>query len=254
MQSSSAGGRNSPSNRSQRPSTRSPQIAMNCDVLPKRSASSMRLTTCVEVSLPVTPARCADRWLPRLQRRATSRMCRSICSPPSCGKWRIRRIAPRDDLKEAEGQAKQIDHQLEELGQRLDGAADLEAIEEAIITVGRLVQSKGAAERAVAEARLTVDQARLAVADLNERSSGLLDGLLAVRDRIAVEKPPLPGNGAIDAWRQFVIWLAEKTAARSRNWPSSTRPSTWRPKPRCTAEEGLRSWLEQFGIASIEVA
>ena len=138
--SSSAGGRNSPSNRSQRPSTRSPQIAMNCDVLPKRSASSMRLTTCVEVSLPVTPARC-DRWLPRLQRRATSRMCRSICSPPSCGKWRIRRIA-RDDLKEAEGQAKQIDHQLEELGQRLDGAADLEAIEEAIVTVGRLVQSK----------------------------------------------------------------------------------------------------------------
>jgi DNA repair protein SbcC/Rad50 len=158
----------------------------------------------------------------------------------------------RDDLKEAEGQAKQIDHQLEELGQRLDGAADLEAIEEAIITVGGLVQSKGAAERAVAEARLTVDQARLAVADLNERSSGLLDGLLAVRDRIAVEKPPLPGNDAIDAWRQFVIWLAEKTAARSEELAELDNAVDVAAEASMTAEEELRSWLEQFGIASIE--
>ena len=118
-------------------------VAMNCDVLPKRSASSMRLTACVEVSLPVTPARCADRWLPRLQRRATSRMCARSARLRAAGSGGS--DGSRDDLRKPK--VSEADRSsARELGQRLDGAADLEAIEEAIITVGRLVQSKGAAD------------------------------------------------------------------------------------------------------------
>jgi DNA repair protein SbcC/Rad50 len=158
----------------------------------------------------------------------------------------------RDGLKEAEGQAKQIDRQLEELAQRLDGAADLAALEEAITTVNELVESKDASERVVTEARLTVEQARLVVSDLNERSSGLLDALLAVRDRVAGEKPPLPGNDAIEAWRQFVIWLTERTATLLEELDVLEKSVEVAAEASTTVEEGLRSWLEQYGIASTE--
>ena len=158
----------------------------------------------------------------------------------------------RDGLKEAEGQAKQIDRQLEELGQRLEGVADLEALEQAITTLEALVESRDAAERVVAEARLTVEQARLVVADLNERSSGLLDALLAVRDQIAVEKPPLPGIDAIEAWRQFVIWLRERTASLLEELDVLEKSVEAAAEASTTAAEGLRSWLEQYGVASTE--
>ena len=158
----------------------------------------------------------------------------------------------RDGLKEAEGQVKQIDRQLEELASRLEGADELEALEQAITTVKALVESKDAAEHAVIEARLSVERARLVVADLNERSSGLLDALLTVRDQIAVEKPPLPGNDAIEAWRQFVIWLRERTAALSEELEVLENSVEVAAEASMTAEEGLRSWLEQYGVASIE--
>ncbi|HEU5111781.1 MAG TPA: SMC family ATPase, partial [Acidimicrobiia bacterium] len=158
----------------------------------------------------------------------------------------------RDGFKEAEGQAKQIDRQLEELRGRLERAGDLEAIEQAITMVKGLVESKAALERAVTEAQLNVEQARLVVADLNDRSSGLLDALLAARDRIASEQPPLPGNDAIDAWRRFVIWLGETTATRSQELAALDTAVDVAAEGSTTVEAELRSWLEHFGIASIE--
>lgn len=158
----------------------------------------------------------------------------------------------RDGLKEAEGQAKQIDRQLEELAQRLEGAADLQALDEVITVVKALVESRDASERVVTEARSTVEQARLVVSDLNEKSSGLLDALLVVRDRVAGEKPPLPGNDAIQAWREFVIWLRERTATLVEDLDVLEKSVDVAAEASTTAEEGLRSWLEQHGIASTE--
>jgi exonuclease SbcC len=138
------------------------------------------------------------------------------------------------------------------LAQRLEGAADLQALDEAMTVVKALVESRDASERVVTEARLTVEQARLVVSDLNERSSGLLDALLAVRDRVAGEKPPLPGNDAIQAWRQFVIWLRERTATLVEDLDVLEKSVDVAAEASTTAEEGLRSWLERYGIASTE--
>ena len=83
----------------------------------------------------------------------------------------------RDDLKEAEGQAKQIDHQLENWDSDSTERPTSRPSRRRSSRSGGLFNPRAPAER---WRRLTVDQARLAVADLNERSSGLLDGLLAV--------------------------------------------------------------------------
>jgi exonuclease SbcC len=158
----------------------------------------------------------------------------------------------RDGLKEAEGQAKQIDRQLEEVEERLQGQRGLDALDEAITTVRELVESREAAEKTVTGARLAVEQARVAVGDLGERGSSLRDALLAVRDRIAAEKPPLPGDDAIDAWRRFDIWLREKTASRVEELADLEKAVETATERLTKAQEEQRSWLELLGIPSTE--
>ncbi len=158
----------------------------------------------------------------------------------------------RDGLKEAEGQAKQIDRQLEEVSGRLEGKPDLDALDEAITTVRALVESREAGEKAVTQASLAVDQARLAVADLKTRGSGLRDALLAVRDQIAAEKPPLPDDDAIEAWRRFEIWLGERTASRVEELADLEKAVETATEGLAKAQEEQRSWLELLGIPSTE--
>ena len=160
----------------------------------------------------------------------------------------------RDGLKEAEGQAKQIDRQLEEVEKRLEGKLDLDALDGAITTVRELVESREAAERAVMDARLAFERARAAVADLGERGSGLRDALLAVRDQIAAEKPPLPGDDAIEAWRRFDIWLAERTTSRVEELADLEKAVDTATEGLAKAQEEQRSWLELLGISSTESA
>ncbi|MGH3668004.1 MAG: hypothetical protein ACRDU7_06910, partial [Acidimicrobiia bacterium] len=158
----------------------------------------------------------------------------------------------RDGLKEAEGQAKQIDRQLDEVEERLQGQPGLDALDEAITAVRELVESMQAAEKTMTGARLAVEQARIAVGDLGERGSSLRDALLAVRDQIAAEKPPLPGDDAIDAWRRFDKWLREKTASRVEELADLEKAVETSTQRLAKAQEEQRSWLEGLGIPSTE--
>jgi len=158
----------------------------------------------------------------------------------------------RDALKEAEGQAKQIDRQLEEVEAGLKGEPDLDTLDEAITTLRALVESRQAGERAVTQARLAVEQARVAVAELDARGAGLRDALLAVRDQIADERPPLPGDDAVVAWRRFDIWLGEKTASRIGELADLDKEVEAATEGSARAKEAQRTWLEQFGITSTE--
>ena len=101
-------------------------------------------------------------------------------------------------------------------------------------------------------ASLAVDQARLAVADLKTRGSGLRDALLAVRDQIADEKPPLPGDDAIEAWRRFEIWLGERTASRVEELADLEKAVDTATEGLAKAQQEQRSWLELLGIPSTE--
>ena len=158
----------------------------------------------------------------------------------------------RDELKEAEGQAKQIDRQLEEVRGRLEGKPDLDALDDAITIVRALVESRQAGEKVVVQASLAVEQARIAVADLKTRGSGLRDALLAVRDQIANEKPPLPDDDAIEAWRQFETWLGERIASRIVELADLEKAVASAADALAEAKDEQRSWLEVLGIPSTE--
>ena len=159
----------------------------------------------------------------------------------------------RDGLKEAEGQAKQIDRQLEEVSGRLKGKPDLAALDEAITTVRALVESRQAGEKAVTQAqprrRSGTSRRRRSQ---RTRGSGLRDALLAVRDQIADEKPPLPDDDAIEAWRRFEIWLGERTASRVEELADLEKAVETAAEGLAKAQEEQRSWLELLGIPSTE--
>ncbi|MGH8949124.1 MAG: hypothetical protein ACRDXF_09730, partial [Acidimicrobiia bacterium] len=158
----------------------------------------------------------------------------------------------RDRLKEAEGQAKQIDRQLEEVEERLEETPDLEALDDAITTVRTLVESREASEKAVSQARLAAEAAGLAVADLKARGPGLRDALLAVRDQIAADKPPLPGEDAIEAWRRFDVWLREAIESRIAELADLEKDVDAAADVSEKAWAEQRSWLELFGVSSTE--
>ena len=78
------------------------------------------------------------------------------------------------------------------------------------------------------------------------------EALLTVRDQIADEKPPLPDDDAIEAWRQFEAWLGERTASRIVALADLEKAVGPAAEALAKAKEEQRSWLELLGIPSTE--
>lgn len=155
----------------------------------------------------------------------------------------------RGALKGAEGEAKQIDRQLVEVTARLEAAPSSEAIEEMIETARSLDEARLANEKAVEAAQEEVEAARLIVVGLEERDVGLGEALLAARDRVAAEEPPLPGKDPIESWHRFDEWLIGKMADRSGELASLERAREEADEALGAAVGEQRDWLEGLGIA-----
>ncbi|HEU4915334.1 MAG TPA: SMC family ATPase [Acidimicrobiia bacterium] len=154
----------------------------------------------------------------------------------------------RGALKGAEGEAKQIDRQLVEVTARLEEAPSPEAVEDMIERVRSSEEALLANEKRVEEAQSEVDAAGLLVAGLEERSTGLGEALLAARDRVAAEEPPMPGRDPIEAWHRFEDWLIGRIADRAGELASL---ETARNEAEATLGAGMgeqRAWLDGLGI------
>lgn len=155
----------------------------------------------------------------------------------------------RGALKGAEGEAKQIDRQLVEVTARLEAAPSSEAIEEMIETARSLDEARLANEKAVEAAQEEVEAARLIVVGLEERDVGLGEALLAARDRVAAEEPPLPGKDPIESWHRFDEWLVGRMADRSGELASLETAREEADDALGAALGEQRDWLEGLGIA-----
>ena len=156
----------------------------------------------------------------------------------------------RDGLMQAEGQAKQIDRQAGEVEDRLKEAEGLEGVDEQIAAVRAIVASREAAEADEKSARAVVEEARLAVTGMGVRSSGMRDALLVARDEVADEKPPLPEEDAIDAWRRFASWLAGQIETRATELTDLEEAEEVAGRVMAEFDAQQRTWLEGLGIGS----
>jgi exonuclease SbcC len=155
----------------------------------------------------------------------------------------------RGELKGAEGEAKQIERQVAELAIRLESAPPPEEVADMIEKVASLEQCRLANGDALAAAQEEAEEAARVLAGLEQRSSSLAESLLATRDRVVAEEPPLPDKDPIEGWRRFDDWLTETTANRSLELASLEIARKEADEALAVAVEEQRVWLESLGIA-----
>ena len=156
----------------------------------------------------------------------------------------------RDRLKEAEGQAKQIDQAIAELEERLLDAPPEDEVEAALGALTSLLATHDEIGRSEALAREAVETAETAVSRLEERSAALREALLTARDPVADEGPPLPGDDVIAGWRVFETWRADRITERRSELEALAAVIEESRLAVSEARSGLVSWLAGLGVES----
>jgi exonuclease SbcC len=154
----------------------------------------------------------------------------------------------RDLMKEAEGQAKQIDQAVAGLEERLSDAPARGVVEGALKALRELVEKGEHLGRAEKTARQEVEEAQGAVSRLDERSANLRETLLAARDVVAGEGPPIPGDDVVEGWRVFETWRGERIAARRSELGDLTSAIEESKQAVSEAASALDAWLAGIGV------
>ncbi|HEY4606921.1 MAG TPA: SbcC/MukB-like Walker B domain-containing protein, partial [Acidimicrobiia bacterium] len=154
----------------------------------------------------------------------------------------------RDRMKEAEGEAKQIDQAIAELEGRLADAPPAEQVVSALATLEDLLEARGELVVSETTARREMEEAETVLSGLNERAALLRDSLLAARDGVAGEGPPIPGDDVIEAWRVFARWRDELLARRRSEMDDLASTIEKSTLAVTEAESGLISWLAGLGV------
>jgi exonuclease SbcC len=154
----------------------------------------------------------------------------------------------RDRMKEAEGEAKQIDRSIADLEERLRDAPPGDEVEAALITLRQLLAKLDDLGRLETLARQEVEEAQTVVSRLEERAAALREALLTARDGVAGEGPPIPGDDVIEGWRVFEAWREGQIASR-RSEMVGLAPVIEESKL-AVSEAGSRlmSWLADLGV------
>jgi exonuclease SbcC len=154
----------------------------------------------------------------------------------------------RDLMKEAEGQAKQIDKEVAELEERLRSAPAREELEATLAVLRQLLEKGERLEKAEKTARREVEEAQGVVSRLDERSAELRETLVAARDLVAGEGPPIPGDDALEGWRVFEAWRGERIAARRSELGDLASAIEESRQAVSEAASALDAWLSGLGV------
>jgi hypothetical protein len=154
----------------------------------------------------------------------------------------------RDRLKEAEGQSKQIGQRLAEIEDRLRSAPSPDQTEADIVTVRQLLTRRSEVEQEAVAARADLEAAQSAVNRLSERTAGLRETLLAARDRVAAEEPPLPGDDVVAGWRDFELWRLAQMQRREESLVTAREGVEAATEELSRASAELEGWLQGLGV------
>lgn len=154
----------------------------------------------------------------------------------------------RDRMKEAEGEAKQIDQSIADLEERLRDAPPGDEVEAALITLRQLLAKLDDLGRLETLARQEVEEAQTVVSRLDERAAALREALLTARDGVAGEGPPIPGDDVIEGWRVFEAWREGQIASRRSEMVGLAQVIEESKLAVSEAGSRLMSWLADLGV------
>lgn len=154
----------------------------------------------------------------------------------------------RDRLKEAEGQSKQIGQRMAEIEDRLGSAASPDQTEAGIVTVKQLLTRRGEAEQEAVAARADLEAAQSAINRLSARTTGLRETLLAARDRVAAQEPPLPGDDVVAGWREFELWRLAQIERREEDLVTASEAVQGASEELSRSSAELEEWLKGLGV------
>jgi exonuclease SbcC len=154
----------------------------------------------------------------------------------------------RDLMKEAEGQAKQIDDVVAELEERLLDAPPRDEVEEKLATLRQLQEKGDDLGRAEKQARHEVEEAQSVLSRLDQRAAALREALVSARDAVAGEAPPVPQDDVIEAWRVFDTWLGEQIATRRSELEGLGAEIEESKLAVAAAVADLTEWLADLGV------
>jgi len=160
----------------------------------------------------------------------------------------MRAAEARDRLKEAEGQSKQIGQRIAEIEDRLAGAPSPDIVEAGTAEVGGLLARRAEAEQVETSTGAELEAAEIVVTRLSERAAALRGALLAARDRVAGEEPPIPGDDVVDGWRGFETWRVDQVQRRKRDLVVLGDAVEVAGEELARASVELGAWLEGLGI------
>jgi exonuclease SbcC len=160
----------------------------------------------------------------------------------------VRASESRDRLKEAQGQAKQIDQGIGDLEGRLDGAPDPELVASELAAVTELIGRRAESDEMQAKTRAEIDAAALVVDRLGEQVTGLRENLIQARDRVAGEDPPIPGDDVVESWRAFERWRLSRVVTRTTEVERLAGAVEEAAEAGRRASVELRSWLESLHV------
>ena len=158
--------------------------------------------------------------------------------------------ATRDLMKHAEGEAKQIDAAVAEIEEKLRPAPDSETVGAELSSLRTLLTARQELEVEIESTAEELEKAEIVVSSLEERAAALKEKLLAARDLVAAESPPLPGEDAVEGWRRFDGWRLEAIESRKTDRAGQSAAVDEAKSALQLAMTGLQSWLAGLGVDS----
>jgi exonuclease SbcC len=156
----------------------------------------------------------------------------------------------RDRLKAAEGEANGIHRQVSEIEAGLVEAPNAEEVDSSIAVVRSLVERRAGIEQELSVTRQKEGEARARADELATRASGLVEALLAARDVLAAEKPPIPGDDPIQAWQLFESWRIGEIESRNTDLERLGEVVKVAEADLNLASAEMRAWLDGLGVES----
>ncbi|MGH8951992.1 MAG: AAA family ATPase [Acidimicrobiia bacterium] len=158
--------------------------------------------------------------------------------------------ATRDLMKHAEGEAKQIDAAVAENEEKLRTAPDPETVEAELSSLHTFLTARQELEVEIETTAKELAKAEMVVSGLEERAAALKEKLLAARDLVAAEAPPLPGEDAVEGWRRFDEWRLETIDSRKADRTGLSAAVDEAKSALKLATTGLQDWLAGLGVES----
>lgn len=156
--------------------------------------------------------------------------------------------AARDRFAEATGEAKALSRQIDEIEARLSASPPAEEVEASLVEAEALSARLAEIDSTIGSARAEEAAAREDLQTAKSGAAALRNALVAARDRVAADGPPIPLDDVVESWRVFEEWRRETLATRLDELEAASAALAGTEETLSAARGQFESWLASVGV------